>query len=206
MTRRTKQTVILLILAPALLALAACGSGQRKPEYYDARETDTLTIPEGLSRPDHSQALVINSPYIPPPELAIETKPPRVSSTTSGLDRNSRLHWSAQGLYLIVEDTVESADRRLGYVLENSGMERIRKDEEGVYRFDYYQTFEDMGGFWKSLAFWSRDNREDYSGAYQVYVRPDGENARVYIKYADGTACEPDAAEHLLNVVRARLG
>ena len=85
-------------------------------------------------------------------------------------------------------------------------MERIRVDEEGVSRFDYYQTFEDMGGCWKSMAFWSRDNREDYSGAYQVFVRPDGENARVFIKYADGTDCEPDAAEHLLDVIRTRLG
>ena len=206
MTRRINQTVSLVILVIAVLALAACGRGQKKPEYYDAQETTTLEIPEGLSRPDHSQALVINTPYMPPPTLAIETKPPRVSSTTSGIDQNSRLQWSAQGLYLVVEDTAESAERRLNYVLRNSGMERIRKDEDGVYRFDYYQTFEDMGGFWKSLAFWSRDNREDYSGAYQAFVRPDGENARVYIKYADGTDCEPDAAEHLLNVVRARLG
>ncbi|MBT8052193.1 MAG: hypothetical protein HKO85_09590 [Xanthomonadales bacterium] len=206
MTRRINHTVTLLILAPALLALAACGGGQKKPEYYDAQEAETLSIPEGLSRPDHSQALIINTPYMSPPALAMETKPPRVSSTTSGIDRNSRLNWSAQGLYLIIEDTADSADRRLGYVLENSGMKRIRKDDEGVYRFDYYQTFQDTGGFWKSLAFWSRDKREDYSGAYQAYVQPDGENARVYLKYADGTACEPDAAEHLLNVVRTRLG
>ena len=51
-----------------------------------------------------------------------------------------------------------------------------------------------------------RDDVEDYSGAYQVFVRPDGENARVYIKYADGTDCEPDAAEHLLVVIQSRLG
>ncbi|MBT8040961.1 MAG: hypothetical protein KJN78_11995, partial [Gammaproteobacteria bacterium] len=157
MTRRINHTVTLLILAPALLALAACGGGQKKPEYYDAQEAETLSIPEGLSRPDHSQALIINTPYMSPPALAMETKPPRVSSTTSGIDRNSRLNWSAQGLYLIIEDTADSADRRLGYVLENSGMKRIRKDDEGVYRFDYYQTFQDTGGFWKSLAFWSRD-------------------------------------------------
>jgi uncharacterized lipoprotein len=206
MTRRIIQPACLATLGVALLALTACGGGQKKPEYYDADETATLEIPEGLSRPDHSQALIINTPQMPPPSLAMESKPPRVSSTTSGIDRNSRLQWSAQGLFLVVEDSAESADRRLGLVLENSGMERIRKDEKGVYRFDYYQTLADMGGFWKSLAFWSRDNREDYSGAYQAFVRPDGENARVYIKYADGTDCEADAAEHLLDVIRSRLG
>ena len=198
-----------LTLLPVLLAavaLTACSSGQRTPEYYDAFETEPLKIPEGLSTPDHSQALVILSPYIPPPSLILETRPPRISSTTSGIDENSRLRWSAQGLYLEVEDSAESAHRRLGFVLERAGMERIRLDEEGVYRFDYYQTFDDTGGFWRSMAFWSRGNLEDYSGAYQVFVRPDGENARVYIKYADGTDCEPDAAEHLLVIIQSRLG
>lgn len=200
----TRKTVFLLLMTAAFLS--ACSGGQRKPEYYDAGETADLEIPEGLARPDNTRALIIYSPYMPPPTLAMETRPPRISSTTSGLQDNSRLNWSAQGLYLAVEDTPDSAHRRLGYVIKNSGMERIRLDDEGVYRFDYYQTFEDMGGFWKSLAFWSRDSREDYSGAYQAFVRPDGENARVYIKYADGTPCEPDAAEHLLVVIRQRLG
>jgi hypothetical protein len=206
MTTGITRKIALVLVALALLMLAACSSGKRRPEYYDATETKPLEIPEGLSKPDNSQALIIYAPYMPPPNLVMETKPPRISSTTSGLDANSRLNWSAQGLYLKIEDTPESAHRRLGAVIRNSGMERIRLDDDGVYRFDYYQTFKDMGGFWKSLAFWSRDKREDYSGAYQAFVRPDGENSRVYIKYADDTDCEPDAAEHLLVVIRARLG
>ena len=195
-----------IFLAGTLALSMGCSFGTKTPEYYGASETEPLEIPEGLSKPDNTQALMIYTPYMPPPSMVLETRPPRISSTTSGIKDNSRLNWSAQGLYLVVEDSAESAHRRLGYVIKNSGMERIRVDDEGVYRFDYYQTFADMGGFWKSLAFWSRDNREDYSGAYQAFVRPEGENARVYIKYADGTDCEPDAAEHLLVVIRSRLG
>ena len=41
-------------------------------------------------------------------------------------------------------------------------------DEKGVYRFDYYQTFEEEDGFFSKMAFWSRDKSEDYSGAYQT--------------------------------------
>ncbi len=206
MNSRLNRTIAILSAAAVLVLLAACSKGQKKPEYYDAQETAPLEIPEGLAQPDYSQALMIQAPYMPPPSLAIEDRPPRVSSTTSGIDQNSRLNWSARGLYLLVEDSAESAHRRLGYVLQNAGMERIREDEQGVYRFDYYQTFQDTGGFWRSMAFWSRGNLEDYSGAYQVFVEPDGENARVYIKYADDTDCEPDAAEHLLVVVQSRLG
>lgn len=195
-----------MTLVMTALFLAGCSSGQKQPEYYAATETEALQIPDHLSRPDASQALIIQADYMPPPSLVMETKPPRISSTTSGIEEGSRLNWSAQGLYLLVEDTPESSHRRLGAVIKNSGMERIRVDEKGVYRFDYYQTFEDTGGFFKSMAFWRRDATEDYSGAYQTFVRPDGENTRVYIKYADGTDCEADAAEHLLAVIRRRLG
>ena len=199
--------MILLLAACALLLLAACSKGRKRPTYYDAEETPSLDVPEGLSLPDTGSALIIQMRPMPPPSMVMETKPPRISSTTSGIDSNSSLNWSADGLYLLVKDSPESAQRRLGLVIERAGMERIRIDDQGVYRFDYYQEFRDQGGIFKKMAFWSRDKSEDYSGAYQVFVRPDGEEqSRVYIKYADGTDCEPDAAEHLLDVVRSRLG
>jgi uncharacterized lipoprotein len=188
------------------LLLAACSSDARKREYYDAVETPSLEIPEGLAQPVTGSALVINAPPLPLSPLGIETRPPRISSTTSGLDSNSSFTWSAQGLYLIVDDTLDSVHRRLGLVIERAGMQRVRVDEKGVYRFDYYQSFEDEGGFFRKMAFWSRDKREDYSGAYQTYAEADGDRTRVYIKYADGTDCEPDAAEHVLDVIRSRLG
>lgn len=189
-----------------MLALAACSSGGKKPEYYNESETVSLEIPDGMSRPDSSSALVIQTPYMPPPSMVLQDMPPRISSTTSGIDSNSRLSWSSQGLYLLVEDTPESVQRRLGIVIERTGMQQIRIDDDGVFRFDYYQTFDDVDGFISKLAFWNRENVEDYSGAYQTFIRPEGENTRVYIKYADGTDCEPDAAEHVLAVLGARMG
>ena len=197
-----------LALAALLCAalLGACSSDGRTREYYDAVETDPLELPEGLARPTSTTALVIGTPAVPLPPTGMETRPPRISSTTSGLDANSRFNWSAQGLYLLVDDTEESVHRRLGLVIERAGMERVRLDDRGVYRFDYYQTFEDEEGFFGKLAFWNRDSVEDYSGAYQTFTEAEGEKTRVYIKYADGTDCEPDAAEHVLDVIRARLG
>lgn len=166
-----------------------------------------MNLPENLDMPSSNSALLISAPAIPLSGYALEAQPPRISNTTSGIAANSRLSWSAQGMYLMVEDTYESAERRLAIVINRSGMQNIRQDDEGVHRFDYYQKFDDLKkGFFGSLAFWRKDKREDYSGAYQVYVRPDGENTRVYIKYADGTDCEPDTAEHVLAVLGARLG
>lgn len=193
-------------MALALIVLSACSSKSKKPVYYDAVESPPLEIPEGMSRPQSSSALVVNAPYMPPPSMILQDKPPRISSTTSGLDANSRLSWSAEGLYLLVEDTPESTHRRLGLVLERGGMQRIRVDEKGVYRFDYYQKFDKIEGFLGRMAFWNRNDVEDYSGAYQAFTRQEGGNTRVYLKYADGTDCEPDAAEHLLAVLSERMG
>jgi len=198
------RTIALSTLAALLLA--ACSSDSKKREYYDAAETPPLEIPEGLARPVSSSALVINAPPMALSSLGIETRPPRISSTTSGLDSNSSFTWSAQGLYLLVDDTLDSVHRRLGLVIERAGMQRVRVDDKGVYRFDYYQSFEEEGGFFRKMAFWSRDKSEDYSGAYQTFAEAEGDKTRVYIKYADGTDCEPDAAEHVLDVIRTRLG
>jgi uncharacterized lipoprotein len=200
------RQLILLVMILAMLLVSACRSGNKKPGYYDEAETPSLDVPSGLDYPDTSQALIIQTPYMQPPAMVMTDIPPRISSTTSGLNKNSRLSWSSQGLYLLVEDTPESVHRRLGLVIDRSGMQRVRLDEKGVYRFDYYQVFEDDRGFFKKMAFWSRDKSEDYSGAYQTFTQPDGENTRVYIKYADGSDCEPDAAEHLLIVLGARMG
>jgi uncharacterized lipoprotein len=197
---------ILLLAAMTLLLVSACKSGNKKPGYYNETESPSLDVPSGLDYPDTSQALVIQTPYMQPPAMVMTDIPPRISSTTSGIDKNSRLSWSAQGLYLLVEDTPESVHRRLGLVIDRSGMQRVRVDENGVYRFDYYQVFQDDRGFFRKMAFWSRDKSEDYSGAYQTFTQPDGENTRVYIKYADGSDCEPDAAEHVLIVLGARMG
>jgi len=206
MNKCAARLPVLLIMIVTMLLLSACSSGSKKPTYYNEVETPSLDVPSGMDYPDTGSAMVIQTPYMPPPTMVMTDIPPRISSTTSGIDKNSRLSWSSQGLYLLVEDTPESVQRRLGIVIDRSGMQRVRLDDQGVYRFDYYQSSEDKDGFFRKMAFWSRDKSEDYSGAYQTFTQPDGENTRVYIKYADGSDCEPDAAEHVLIVLGARMG
>lgn len=206
MTIRSHRYLLPCLIALAAMLATGCGSKEKKPEYYDYEEIGTLELPPDLDRPETTAALVIRAPYIPVPSVPLQPMPPRIQSTTDGVDSNTRLQWSAEGLYLLVEDTPASVARRLGLVLERSGMQRVRKDEAGVYRFDYYQVFEDDRSFFKKLAFWSRDKSEDYSGAYQAFVEQDGEKSRVYVKYADGSESEPDASEHLLLIMGERLG
>ena len=117
---------ILLLMILTVLLVSGCSSGSKKPEYYDEVETPSLEIPEGLDYPDSSSALVIQTPYMPPPAMVMTDMPPRISSTTSGIDAEFPSQLVCPGLYLLVEDTPESAQRRLGLVIERSGMQRVR--------------------------------------------------------------------------------
>jgi len=203
----TIRSALIVLLSAIVLSLSACSSDGRKPEYYDVVETPGLKIPEGLDNPVSPSALVIQYPSRPLPSMVLDPMPPRISSTTSGIADNSSLNWSAEGMFLLIEDSIDSAERRADLVIKRSGMKKVTQDEEGVYRFEYYQVFgEGKDGFFSSMAFWRKDKSEDYSGAYQIYLKEDGEKTRVYIKYADGTDCEPDAAEHVLAILGARLG
>ena len=118
MMMSTTRKLLILLMTLSVVLVTGCSSGTKKPEYYDEVETPSLKIPEGLSKPNSSSALIIQTPYRPPPALVMVDKPPRISSTTSGIKANSRLNWSAQGLYLLVDDTPESAHRRLGLIIE----------------------------------------------------------------------------------------
>jgi uncharacterized lipoprotein len=188
------------------LILSSCGIfGDDKPEYYGAAESTPLDIPEHLDPPSVDNALYIQSDPMPLPSVELASMPPRITSTSTRDDDNSRFDWSAEGVYLLVEDSSDSVDRRLGLVIKRSGMVLLQPSADGNFRFEYYQRFEDERGFFSRMAFW-REDAEDYSGAYKTMTRPDGENTRVYLRYADDSECEPDAAEHVLAILRERLG
>ena len=179
----------------------------RDPEYYVAEESASLTVPDSFDRPETQQALVITLAPMPLSDYgALESRPPRIANTSTGERSNSRFGWSAQGIYLLVEDSSASVYRRLGYVIERTGMVMRDKSPGGDFRFEYYQDFGDLDeGFFSRFAFW-KDDVQDYSGAYMAQVEQDGQYARIYLRYADDTAVEPDATEHLLEILQQRFG
>ncbi len=189
-------------------ALPACSFFKdRDPAYYGAEETSSLDVPDQLDRPETQQALVISLRPMALSEFGdLESRPPRIASTSTGENSNSRFGWSAKGIYLLVEDQTESVHRRLGYVIERTGMVMREKAADGSYRFEYYQVFKDSDdGFFSRFAFW-KDDVQDYSGAYMAMVEADGDFTRIYLRYADNTPVEPDATEHLLEILQSRFG
>lgn len=210
--RRPCRHTGLRLLAPAACAflLGACSLFGRddddQPEYYGAVETQPLEIPEGYSRPASDSALVILAPPAPLPQRELRSVPPRVSSTSTNKNENATLRWGSEGAYLLVEDTLESTERRLGFVIRRAGMSMEELTDVSGYRVEYRQPpSEHKRGFFSWLAFW-RDDPPDYSGSYRVLARRDGDKTRVYIKNADGSEADPAAAEHLLVILGERLG
>jgi uncharacterized lipoprotein len=105
-----------------------------------------------------------------------------------------------------VRDTQASAYRRLGLAIRRSELSLSETTVEGGYQFEYFHDSKDPDrGFFSRLAFW-RDDGPNYSGSYQAVTQADGENTRVFIKNADGSEPDQDAAEHLLIILGQRLG
>lgn len=211
-----KATPNFLLRATVLVALIAClvsmGScrlfrhKEKQPLYYSAVEAEPLVIPEGLDRPTSSSALVIVTPMAPLPQKEMKIVPPRISSQSTGDKNASRVRWSAEGAYLQVPDTQESVYRRLGLVIQRSGMSLSDTHLDDGYFFEYWHDPKDPDrGFFSKLAFW-RDDGPNFSGAYRAVIQADGENSRIFIKNADGSDADQAAAEHLLNIFGERLG
>lgn len=200
---------LVVALSACVLMLASCrmfGHKEKQPLYYSATETPPLEIPEGLDRPVAASALVIVVPLAPLPAKEMQIVPPRVSSQTEATKDGSGLRWSAEGVYLFVQDAQTSVYRRLGLAIKRSELSLSEASVEGGYQFEYFHDTRDPDrGFFSRLAFW-RDDGPNYSGSYQAITRADGENTQVFIRNADGSDADQDAAEHLLIILGQRLG
>jgi len=199
------RTIAVVVLA---CGLQACSwFKEKQPEYIDAPEVAPLKVPEGLDAPQYKSPIVINAPELPTPTGdELNPTPPRVASTGGGGEANAYMAWSAQGVYLKVKDTPASVARRLGFAIENSGMDMLDKGDEGRYRFQYVQLQRDDRSFWQKLKFWGNDLGPNYSGVYRTEVKPDDEGARIYLYFDAGTPATTAAAEHVLGIFMDRLG
>jgi uncharacterized lipoprotein len=211
--KATLKIAAVLLLATGCIALSSCSMFHRDeklPLYYSAVESPELQVPEGLARPSASGALVIATPPVPLAQKEIRAFPPRVDSTSTDAQTGSAVRWSAGVVYLSVKDFQASVFRRLGIVVTRSGMSLLNTIGDSGYSFAYRHEPKStdegfFGRFFGMMAFW-RDKPPNYSGNYEAVTQAEGENTRVYIKNADGSDADPDAAEHLLEILGIRLG
>ena len=203
-----KQLTRLLWLALLVLMMPACSWFKEKPpEYMESEEVAPLAVPDDLDAPVYRTPLVITAPEMRRPSGdELNPGPPRVTTTAGRNDQGTAMSWSAEGVYLSVQDSAESVDRRLGFTIERSGMNVLDPGADGSKRFEYRHVRYDERSFWQKLAFWNNDSGPDYSGIYRTRVVPDGEKSRVYLYLDSGAPAPTNAAEHVLGIFMERLG
>jgi uncharacterized lipoprotein len=204
----------MLTLLTALLMMSAVSCSwfgkekkEKQPTYYAAKEVPALTIPEGLDRPNNTNALMIQTPVAPLPEKELQSLPPRVTSQSNTENENASIRWGSSGIYLHVADTQASVNRRLSHAAQRSGL-NFREQGTGNGLFVQYHHVipqDPDEGWFSKMLFW-RDDGPDYSGEYLITTEADGENTRIYIRNADGSDAEQNAAEYLLVKLDERLG
>jgi uncharacterized lipoprotein len=196
-----------LLLIAATLTLQACSLWRDKePEYLSSQEGKPLHVPEDLDEVQSVRPIVINVPEMRLPSGdELNPGPPRAAATGGG-DTNAYLAWSAAGVYLKVDDTPDSVGRRLGFVIERSGMHAVERSQEGMHHFEYSHPHSGERGFFSRLLFWRDDPGPDYSGVYRTRLEADGDQTRVYLLHDDGSRVDTDAAEHILGMFMERLG
>lgn len=203
---KTTQQVLLVLLG--VLLLPACSWFKEKPpEYLNSDEGTTLQVPDDLDPIVYVRPIEI---AIPPMRLPsgdeLNPGPPRVVATGGRGDTNAFLAWSAQGVYLQVNDTPDSVARRLGYAIERSGMSMIERGPAGAYEFEYVQMRVDDRGFFEKMMFWRSDQGPNHSGSYRTQLEADGDQTRVFLLYSTGNPADTAAAEHVLGIFMERLG
>mgnify|MGYP006278993899 CR=1 FL=1 len=190
------------------LALGACSwFGDKPPEYMESREVPPLEVPADLDAPQYRSPIVISAPVMRMPSGdELNPGPPRVVSTGGRGDANAFIAWSAEGVYLAVQDTPESVERRLGFAIERTGMRPLPSEAADTLRFEYVHVRYDDRSLWQKLAFWNRGDVPDFSGIYRARIVPDESGSRVYLDFDAGSPATTNAAEHILGIFMERLG
>lgn len=198
----------LLPIAGAVL-LTACAVGDSDPIYLDSAEIDPIRTPPELDEPPVRGTYRVAGVYLPQMAGQSEDRPPRVLSSAEAEASRSHIRFGERGLYLEVEDELDSVWRRLGFTLDRGDMELEQADaddREYAFRFHHDPIVIDRTGFAR-LAFWQSRERIDHSGRFVVELQPVGEaSTRVNLLDENGELVDMVRAEYVLAILRERLG
>jgi len=182
----------------------------RKPIYVDSEEVPRIEVPADLSSPDASRTYMI--PGVSLPQLAAEgdqARPPVVLPSADVESARSRIRFGPRGLYLEVDDELDSVWRRLGFTLNRGGMNVRVADQNKhryIFRFDHEPVEVRRRGLAR-LAFWRGSEVMDFRGVYRIELVADGEEStRVELLTESGDIIQMERSEYVLMELQKRLG
>lgn len=187
-----------LLLSLALLAACRSSLLDRPIAYQDAREAPELRVPRDLVAPRPNPAL-----QLPPASgsAGIDAMPPPLGSAvavaSTGLPR------SASSL-LTIEDSPESAWRRVGLALTRSACCRIvGRDEQALrYEVELIQAGEGERRGWMSRMFRGPPKA---GSSHTLQLAEVSSGTRIQVVDGNGNVRSDDAARTLLGVLESRL-
>ncbi|MCF6262757.1 MAG: outer membrane protein assembly factor BamC [Xanthomonadales bacterium] len=211
-----KKVLLLVLCVLLLLALTACGrSEKRQTAYIRAVEVSPLEVPTDLDPPRTDTAVTPAIAAADLPSVNTEPKstlPPLVLSSGQLENSNVTIAYSAQGTYLLLEDTLASTWRRVGLSLPRMGLSNIATNEADLtYDFDYvHQRLEYDKTVWETMKFWQDHGGPDYSGRYRLQLKEVGKgrrmHTRIYLQDAIGQPVDAAAAGVVFGSFLERLG
>lgn len=206
MNRLFAKLFVLLLLA---VVLSACAGRDRQPVYLAGEEVEPIRTPDHLDDPEVRTTFQVAGYFLPEMAGQHDARPPRVLPSAEAERSRSHIRFGPRGLFLEVEDDAESVWRRLGFSLDRGGMQ-LRDVRPDRLQYDFHfsddPTIIDRRGL-SRLVFWRSPEQIDHSGDYVAEVEPAGEQAsRVLLMDSGGDLLDMERAEHVLSVLRERLG
>jgi uncharacterized lipoprotein len=196
---------LMLMIFTVLLAQGCSLFRDKPPEYLDSQDGQSLQVPDDLDDVRFVSPILITGQQLRMPSGdELNPGPPRAASTGGG-DIDAFLAWSAEGVYLKVEDVPESVASRLAAVIEQAGMNMLEPAAVGTHRFAYTHERMDNRGFFEKMLFWRNEEEPDYSGTYRLRLEADRRDTRVFLLDETGGAVETGAAEHVLGIFMDRM-
>lgn len=206
MSQRLKTVITWSLIA---LVLSACAGRDRQPVYLESEEVSPIRVPDGLDEPRIRPTFEVSGVFLPEMAGQHEARPPRVLPSAEAERSRSHIRFGPRGLFLEVEDEADSVWRRLGFSLNRAGMQvrEVRQDrQQYLFRFNDDPTVIDRSGL-SRLAFWRSAERIDHSGDFVAEVEAvNDRSTRVLLFDGSGNLVEMNQAEHVLSVLRERLG
>ena len=177
-----------------MVALSSCGLFSGKSEYDKIPPGKSLEVPPDLDEPSAASAVrVPNATYSRLAGGPVSDGAP-VGVAEPEAEKGTRIESGNGGQELIVDDSMESVWRRLGFALQKSGLKiEDQERDRGVYSVEYVDVEakeQRPGAFSRWIM--RKKGPTDYSGTYHVQLESAGEETRVQLRDDDG---EPAAAK-----------
>jgi uncharacterized lipoprotein len=190
-----------------MMALSSCGLFSGKSEYDKVPAGKALEVPPDLDEPSAASAVrVPNATYSRLADGPVTAGAP-VGVTEPEPETGTRIESGNGGQELIVDDSMESAWRLLGFALQKSGFKiEDQARVAGVYSVEFVDVVAKQqrpGAFSRWIM--RKKGPTDYSGTYHVQLESVGEETRVQLRDDDGERAAAKVNDEILTSLLEQL-